>query len=88
MTLDVKQQEATVDGRAVGLTLLEFRCLSYLMHHQGRVVSQGELTEHVHGQDFPHDSNAVEVMIARLRKKIAVGFIRTKRGQGYIVGGG
>jgi two-component system, OmpR family, response regulator len=41
----------------------------------------------VYGQDFPHDSNAVEVLIARLRKKVGVGFIRTKRGQGYIVGG-
>jgi two-component system, OmpR family, response regulator len=85
--LDIKQQDATIDGRAAGLTQLEFRGLGYLMHHQGRVVSQGELTEHVYGQDFPHDSNAVEVLIARLRKKVGVGFIRTKRGQGYIVGG-
>jgi two-component system, OmpR family, response regulator len=87
IALDTKQQDATLEGRMVGLTQLEFRGLSYLMHHQGRVVSQGELTEHVYGQDFPHDSNAVEVLIARLRKKVGVGFIRTKRGQGYIVGG-
>jgi two-component system, OmpR family, response regulator len=87
VTLDTKQQDATIDGRMVGLTQLEFRGLSYLMHHNGRVVSQGELTEHVYGQDFPHDSNAVEVLIARLRKKVGIGFIRTKRGQGYIVGG-
>jgi two-component system, OmpR family, response regulator len=87
ITLDTKQQDAMLEGRMVGLTQLEFRGLSYLMHHQGRVVSQGELTEHVYGQDFPHDSNAVEVLIARLRKKVGVGFIRTKRGQGYIVGG-
>jgi two-component system, OmpR family, response regulator len=85
--LDVKRQDATLDGRSAGLTQLEFRGLSYLMHQQGRVVSQGELTEHVYGQDFPHDSNAVEVLIARLRKKVGVGFIRTKRGHGYIVGG-
>ncbi|MEQ1647104.1 MAG: response regulator transcription factor [Hyphomicrobiaceae bacterium] len=85
--LDTKQQDATVDGRAVGLTQLEFRALSYLMHHKSCVVSQGELTEHVYGQDFPHDSNAVEVLIARLRKKVGTTFIRTKRGQGYIVGG-
>lgn len=88
VTLDLKQQEASLDGRAVGLTQLEFRGLSYLMHHQGRVVSQGELTEHVYGQDFPHDSNAVEVLIARLRKKVGSSLIRTKRGQGYLVGGG
>jgi two-component system, OmpR family, response regulator len=88
VVLDTKQQDATLEGRMVGLTQLEFRGLSYLMHHQGKVVSQGELTEHVYGQDFPHDSNAVEVLIARLRKKVGVGFIRTKRGQGYVVGGG
>ena len=85
--LDTRQQDATRDGRSLGLTLLEFRGLGYLMHHQGRVVSQGELTEHVYGQDFPHESNAVEVLIARLRKKVGASFIRTKRGQGYIVGG-
>jgi two-component system, OmpR family, response regulator len=84
--LDTKQQDATLDGRVLGLTQLEFRALSYMMHHQGRVVSQGELTEHVYGQDFPHESNAVEVLIARLRKKVGVGFIRTKRGHGYIIG--
>jgi two-component system, OmpR family, response regulator len=87
LVLDTKQQDAMLDGRMIGLTQLEFRGLSYLMHHHGRVVSQGELTEHVYGQDFPHESNAVEVLIARLRKKVGVGFIRTKRGQGYIVGG-
>jgi two-component system, OmpR family, response regulator len=87
VVLDTKQQDAALDGRMIGLTQLEYRALSYLMHHQGRVVSQGELTEHVYGQDFPHDSNAVEVLIARLRKKVGASFIRTKRGQGYIVGG-
>ena len=56
------------------------------MHNQGRVVSQGELVEHVYGQDFPHESNAVEVLIARLRKKLGGMFIRTKRGEGYLVG--
>lgn len=85
--LDVRQMDARVGGRPVGLTQLEFRCLSYLMHHQGSVVSQGDLLEHVYGQDFPHESNTVEVLVGRLRKKLGVGFIRTRRGLGYIVGG-
>ena len=51
------------------------------------VVSQGALLEHVYGQDFAHESNAVEVLIGRLRKKLGAGFIRTRRGLGYIVGG-
>ena len=87
VTLDTRQRDAAVDGGRVPLTQLEFRCVSYLMHNSGRVISQGELTEHVYGQDFPHESNAVEVLIARLRKKLGIGFIRTKRGHGYIVGG-
>lgn len=88
VTLDTRQRDAAVDGSRVSLTQLEFRCISYLMHNRGRVISQGELTEHVYGQDFPHESNAVEVLIARLRKKLGGGFIRTRRGHGYIVGGG
>ncbi len=86
VTLDIKEMDARIDDRSVGLTSLEFRCISYLMHHKGHVISQGELTEHVYGQDFPHESNAVEVLIARLRKKLGPAFIRTKRGEGYIVG--
>ena len=85
--LDVRQMDARVAGRAVGLTQLEFRCLSYLMHHQGSVVSQGDLIEHVYAQDFAHESNAVEVLVGRLRKKLGPSFIRTRRGLGYIVGG-
>ncbi len=87
VVLDVKQKDVRIDGRPVGLTQLEFRCVSYLMHNLGSVVSQGQLLEHVYGQDFPHESNAIEVLIARLRKKLGAGLIRTRRGQGYIVGG-
>jgi DNA-binding winged helix-turn-helix (wHTH) protein len=47
------------------LTSHEFRVLSYLMHHGGRVVSRSELTEHIYAQDFDRDSNTVEVFIAR-----------------------
>jgi two-component system OmpR family response regulator len=61
----------------------EFRVLSYLMHHRGRVVSQTELTEHIYAQDFDRDSNTVEVFIARLRRKLGMGFIETVRGLGY-----
>lgn len=86
--LDTRLQDVTIADRSVTLTQLEFRTLSYLMHHKGRVVSQGELTEHVYGQDFPHESNAVEVLIARLRKKVGSNVIMTRRGQGYVVGPG
>ncbi len=73
----------TKDGVAVKLTGHEFRVLSYLMHQQGRVVSQGELTEHIYAQDFDRDSNTVEVFVARLRRKLGASCIETVRGLGY-----
>jgi two-component system, OmpR family, response regulator len=87
VTLDLKRQDAAIDGRYVNLTQLEYRCVKYLMHRTGSVVSQVELTEHVYGKDDAHNSNAVEVLIARLRKKLGYGFVRTRRGSGYVVGG-
>jgi two-component system OmpR family response regulator len=76
----------TLQGSAVKLTSHEFRVLSYLMHHRGRVVSQAELTEHIYSQGFDRDSNTVEVFIARLRRKLGSQFIETVRGLGYRVG--
>jgi two-component system OmpR family response regulator len=68
---------------AVKLTSHEFRVLSYLMHHRGRIVSQAELTEHIYAQGFDRDSNTVEVFVARLRRKLGAAFIETVRGLGY-----
>ena len=81
--LDPRTSKVTLDGAAVKLTSHEFRVLHYLMHHAGRVVSQGELTEHIYAQDFDRDSNTVEVFIARLRKKLGAELIETIRGLGY-----
>lgn len=83
LTLDTRAGRVTVDGVAVRLTSHEFRVLSYLMHHRGRVVSQAELTEHIYAQSFNRDSNTVEVFIARLRRKLGSAFIETVRGLGY-----
>ena len=83
VTLDTRQSRVTLDGAPVKLTSHEFRLLSYLMHHRGRVVSQTELTEHIYAQDWDRDSNTVEVFIARLRRKLGASFIETVRGLGY-----
>jgi len=83
VTLDSRLSRVTLDGTPVKLTSHEFRVLSYLMHHRGRVVSQGELTEHIYAQDWDRDSNTVEVFIARLRRKLGASFIETVRGLGY-----
>src|SRR5262245_35502085 len=83
VALDPRLARVTRDGAAVTLTSHEFRVLSYLMHHRGRIVSQSELTEHIYSQGFDRDSNTVEVFIARLRRKLGGSFIETVRGLGY-----
>lgn len=81
--LDPRAGRVTRNGAAVRLTSHEFRVLSYLMHHRGRVVSQSELTEHIYAHDTDRGSNTVEVFVARLRKKLGVDAIATVRGLGY-----
>jgi len=83
IVLDPRVSRVTVGGAVVRLTSHEFRVLSYLMHHHDRVVSQGELAEHIYARDEDRDSNTVEVFIARLRKKVGAGAIVTVRGLGY-----
>jgi two-component system OmpR family response regulator len=85
MVLDTKSARVTVNGTAIKLTSLEFRLLSYLMHHGGKVVSRTELVEHLYDQDFDRDSNTIEVFIGRLRKKLGVDVLHTIRGMGYCV---
>ena len=87
IALDPRSARVTVDGAPVSLTSHEFRVLSYLMHQNGRVVSRGELTEHIYAQDFDRESNTVEVFIARLRRKLGPSTIETVRGLGYRVAG-
>ncbi len=83
VTLDPRRAYVTLDGAPVKLTSHEFRVLSYLMHHRGRVVSQTEIIEHIYAQDFDRDSNTVEVFIGRLRRKLGASLIETVRGLGY-----
>jgi DNA-binding response OmpR family regulator len=67
------------------LSPLEYRVIAYLVLHRGRVISQQELDENVYGNDEGHDSNALEVLIGRVRRKLGTGLIETRRGFGYIV---
>mgnify|MGYP003343849337 FL=1 len=83
--LDTKSGRVVVDGTAVKLTSHEYRLLSYLMHHTGRVISRNELVEHLYDQDFDRDSNTIEVFVGRLRKKLGVDMIQTIRGLGYMI---
>nr|WP_255561773.1 response regulator transcription factor [Pseudohoeflea sp. DP4N28-3] len=88
LSLDTKASKASINGTALKLTSHEYRLLSYLMHHQGEVVSRTELIEHMYDQDFDRDSNTIEVFVGRLRKKIGNDLIETVRGLGYRLAAG
>ena len=87
VTLDTRAQLVAVGGRAVELTTFEYRLLEHLMLHAGEVISKAELTDRLYAQDFERDSNVIEVLIARLRRKLdpdnGLKPIETLRGRGY-----
>ena len=83
IALDPRAARVSVNGVPVRLTSHEFRVLSYLMHHRGKVVSQTELSDHIYAEAADRDSNTVEVFIARLRRKVGAVAIETVRGLGY-----
>ena len=81
--LDTKSNKVFVNGSKVKLTSHEYKIIEYFLHHQDKVISRTELTEHIYDQDFDRDSNTIEVFIGRLRKKLGVDVIKTERGYGY-----
>jgi two-component system response regulator PhoP len=85
--LDTRAQTVSVAGAAVELTSFEYRILEHLMLRAGEVVSKTELTERLYDQDFDRDSNVVEVLVGRLRRKLdpddRLKPIETLRGRGY-----
>ncbi|MEE2527060.1 response regulator transcription factor [Hyphobacterium sp. HN65] len=83
LSVDTRGARVFIEGAPVKLTSHEFRLISYMAHHQDRVISRSELVEHIYDQDFDRDSNTIEVFIGRLRKKIGSDRIETVRGLGY-----
>ena len=81
--LDTRSGKVTRAGEPVKLTAQEYKLLSYLLHHKGKVVSRTELIEHIYDQDFDRDSNTIEVFVTRIRKKLGQDVITTIRGLGY-----
>ena len=81
--LDTRQARVLVDGMPLTLTSHEFKLLSLLMQRKGQVLSRTELSEHIYPQDGDRDSNTIEVLVGRLRKKLPPGLIETVRGMGY-----
>ena len=85
--LDTSGQQLRADGAEVALTAFEYKLVEYLMLHAGKVVSKTELSEHVYAEDMERDSNVIEVLVGRLRRKLDPERrhdpIETLRGRGY-----
>ena len=87
ITVDPRRKEVTLDGLSLTLSALEYRLMSFLAHHRGRVVAPVELIEHLYGDDDARDANAVEALVMRLRRKLGPDIIETRRGFGYALPG-
>lgn len=85
--LDTRRMLATLDGRPIRLSPLEYRCLDYLAHQPNRAVPALELAEHIYGIGEAADANAIEALILRLRRKLGADQIETRRGFGYVLAG-
>lgn len=85
LSLDTNRMIVAVRGVPIDVTALEYRLLSYLVHHRDRVVAPSELLEQLYGDDDAREANALEAVIARLRRKLGAGIIGTRRGFGYFV---
>lgn len=85
LMLDTRRMSATLNGAVLRLSPLEFRLLDFLAHQPGRAISAGELGEHLYGVAESGDANAIEALVARLRRKLGAGIIETRRGFGYLL---
>lgn len=85
LVLDPAAHTVTHHGQAVDLSPREFAVLQDLLEHAGRVRSREQLEESLYGWDDEVSSNAVEVHIHHLRRKLGADEIRTIRGVGYMI---
>ena len=85
--VDTRSQSVQLNGAGIELTAFEYKLLEYLMMNSGKVLSKGQLAEAIYAEDTDPDSNVIEVLIGRLRKKLdpdqSVQPIETLRGRGY-----
>ena len=88
LMLDPVRKSVTRDGVGVELSAKEFAVLETLMQRPGAVLSREQLEESVYGWGEEVSSNAIEVHLHHLRKKLGVGVIKNVRGVGYRVAEG
>lgn len=87
LALDEERQLVERSGTAIALSGAEFRLLRCFMLHPDRVLSRGQLEEHLYDGETERDSNVLEVLVNRLRRKLGREVIVTRRGQGYCLRG-
>lgn len=85
LVFDAQLGTFELDGLPLKLTALEWRVLSCLMLRKETIVDRRELNERVYDGDAEVDSNSIEVIVARLRKKVGAERIETVRGRGYML---
>lgn len=85
VTVDLNLGRVWMQGRPMTLTQQEYKMLAYLMLSKDRVVSRSELVEHVYARDRDPDSNVVDVLIGRIRRRLGSDFIETVRGRGFLI---
>lgn len=85
LQLDPASHAVTLDGEAVKLSAREFALLHALLEHPGRPLSRSQLEERLYGWNQEVESNAVEVHIHALRRKLGTHWVRNLRGVGYFV---
>jgi two-component system, OmpR family, response regulator len=83
---DANADRFTLDGQPLTMTAQEQRILAYLMQRQGHVVTRSEISEHVYARDLDPDSNTLDVLIGRIRRKLGHPLIHTERGRGFRLG--
>lgn len=86
IVIDTRTMRVSRAGVPITLSATEYKLFAYLAMQKGRVVSQLELTEHLYTQDFERESNSIEVLVGRVRKRLGNDVIKTRRGYGYYLG--
>jgi len=86
VSIDLALKLVTVAGEDAGITAREWAVLERLVRHRGAVVTKSEIEDSLYEFGAEIDSNAVEVYVSRLRKKLGREFVSTIRGLGYKAG--
>ena len=83
LALDTAGKQVSIDGEPVSLTAREYAILLALLRRPGHILSRAQLEEALYGWGDEVDSNAIEVHVYNLRRKLGSGLIETVRRQGY-----